>query len=211
MDGFTGSVKKYQAALLRYRDAIQNNARSKVAARQQAKMAFDEMQKKFSNEIKTATQKVKMRRHPLTNVNRGLNIARSSRNIAKLDVVSQVQLNNIVKFSKHAKVLGNGVAVIDFGSRVGRIHNSYRAGRHWERDLFIESSRFALSALTATSIVKGGLALLVFATPFGWAGLIVGGLAIAGTAAVSSSYVNNYAKNNSGSLYDNIMKEISRL
>ena len=208
MEGFLGSVKKYQAALLRYRDAVQNNARSKVAARQQAKLAFDEMQKKFSNEIKTATQKAKINRHPLSNVNRGLNIASRRRNIAKLNVTSQVQVNNIVKFSQHTKVLGNGVAVIDFGSRVGRIHNSYQAGKQWERDLFIESSSFVASAITATAFVKTGLSLIVFATPFGWVGLIVGGLAVAGTATYASLEVNNALKNNAGSWYDSIMQAL---
>jgi hypothetical protein len=43
--------------------------------------------------------------------------------------------------------LGNGLAVIDFGSRVGNIHNSYQAGGNWERDFFIESSSFAASAI----------------------------------------------------------------
>ena len=212
MDGFTGAVKKYQAALLRYRDASQKNSKHKVAAKQQAKMAFNEMQRKFSKEVKAVTGKVKSSKGlPLNNVKRGLNIARSSRNVARLNLTNQVQVNNIVKFTKHAKVLGNGLAVIDFGSRIGNVHNSYKSGGNWERDLFIDSSSFAASATTALITVKAGLSLLVFATPFGWAGLIIGGLAIASVTAYSASKMDRYVKNNGGSVYDDIMKWISSL
>jgi hypothetical protein len=47
------------------------------------------------------------------------------------------------------------------------------------------------------------------ATPVGWVGLIVGGLAVAGTAAVTSISANNISKKMSGGFYDDIMKWIS--
>ncbi|MBN7820831.1 hypothetical protein [Bowmanella yangjiangensis] len=75
--------------------------------------------------------------------------------------------------------------------------------------MFIESSSFAASAITGTIAVKAGLGLLMVATPVGWAGLIIGGLAIAGAAAAASMGVNHIAKENSGGLYDDIMKWIS--
>ncbi len=74
--------------------------------------------------------------------------------------------------------------------------------------MFIESSSFAASATAGLLTVKGGLALLVFATPFGWSGLIVGGLFVAGTAAVTSIGFNNYTKNNAGELYDKVMEKL---
>ncbi|CAG19831.1 hypothetical protein [Photobacterium profundum] len=212
MEGLVGSVKNYQSALMEYRLATKTKSTLKVAAKQKAKIAFDKMQNSFKHEIKVVTSQVKSNRGtPLANFDRGANIARSSRNIAKLDVITPVQANNIVKFTKHAKFLGNGLAVIDFGSRVGNIHNSYKAGGNWEREMFIESSSFAASAMAGTLVVDTGLALLVFATPAGWMGLVVGGLAIAGTAAVASIITNNYIKNNSGDAYDIITKELSRL
>ncbi len=45
-----------------------------------------------------------------------------------------------MKFSQQAKLLGNGVVVIDFGSRIGNIRNSYQAGENWGKEMFIESS-----------------------------------------------------------------------
>jgi hypothetical protein len=213
--GFAGSVKSYQAALMEYRQAVKSNSRMKAAVKQKAHTAFQKMQLQFRNELKVVSGRVKARRGtPLTNVDRATNIARSSRNVAKLNVTSQIQANNLVKLSKHAKFLGNGLAVIDFGGRVGNIHNSYQAGGNWERDMFIESSSFAASAVTATAVVNvGGAALmfLVVATPIGWVGLIVGGVAVAGTAAAASIGMNNAVKNNSGTWYDSIMKSIGVL
>ena len=80
--------------------------------------------------------------------------------------------------------------------------------------MFIESSSFALSAAAGVAVVNTGGAALTFlmvATPVGWVGLIVGGLAVAGTAAVASIGMNNAVKNNSGDWYDSIIKAISDL
>jgi len=210
--GFAGSVKNYQGALMEYRQAVTSNSAFKVAAKQKANVAFQKMQSQFGHELKVVTSQVKSRRGtPLTSVNRGLNIAKSSRNIAKLDVSNPIQTNNIVKFAKQAKYLGNGLAVIDFGSRVGNIHNSYKAGGNWEREMFIESSSFAASAVTGTVFVNAGLAILIFATPVGWLGLVMGGIAVAGVAATASIGANYAVKENAGNVYDIIMKELSHL
>jgi len=47
---------------------------------------------------------------------------------------------------------------------------------------------------------------LIVATPVSWVGLIVGGLAVAGTATVISIDLNSYFKENGGSMYDEIME-----
>lgn len=212
--GFAGSVKDYQAALMEYRQAVKSGSPLKNAMKQKAHAAFDKMQNQFRNELKMVNAQVRARRGtPLTSAERGTNIARSSRNAAKLNVTSQVQANNLVKLSQHAKFLGNGLAVIDFGGRIGSIHNSFQAEGNWERELFIESSSFAASAITGTALVNAGtaaLSLLVVATPIGWVGLVIGGLAVAGTAATTSIGMNNYVKGNSGGLYDDIMNWVSR-
>lgn len=211
--GFAGAVKDYQAALMEYRQAVTSNSPMKGAIKQKAHTAFQKMQSQFSNELKVVSGQVTARRGtPLTSADRATNIAKSSRNVAKLNVTSQVQANNLVKLSKQAKFLGNGLAVIDFGGRVGSIHNSYRAGGNWERDLFIESSSFAASAITGTVAVNVGtaaLTLLMVATPVGWVGLIVGGAAVAASAAGASMWVNGQVKDNGGEWYDGIMNWIN--
>lgn len=210
--GFAGSVKDYQAALMEYRQAVMTKSPMKAAVKQKAHAAFQKMQTQFQHELRVVSGQVKSRRGtPLTNVERATNIARSSRNVVKLNVTTQVQANNLVMFSRHAKFLGNGLAVIDFGSRIGNVHNSYQAGGNWERELFVESSSFALSAVAGSLAVKGGLGVLMLAIPFGWAALVVGGLAVAGVAAGVSIGLDSYAKENSGKLYDEIMKWINPL
>ena len=132
--------------------------------------------------------------------------------MAKLNVTSQIQANNLVKLTKHARFLGNGLAVIDFGSRVNYMHSNYQTGGNWERDLFIESISFALSAGSGILAVNAGttaLGFLMMATPVGWVGLVVGGLAIAGTAAAVSIGVNSSVKESSGSWYDSLMSALS--
>jgi hypothetical protein len=209
LGGFAGAVKEYQDALVAYRGAINSNVATKSIAKQKAFKAFQNLQIRFGYELNAINAGIKARRGtPLSSATRATNIARSSRNIAKLDVTSQAQAHNLVKFTQHAKFLGNGLAVIDFTSRVGSIHNEYKAGGEWERELFVESSSFAFSAVAGSLAVKAGLGLLMVATPVGWVGLIVGGVAVAGTAAAVSMGVNGLVKENSGSWYDSIMKAI---
>ena len=213
--GFTAAVKDYQSALMEYREAITSKSSMKNVLKDKAHTAFNKMQAKFGNELKVITSKNKARRGtPLTSATRATHIAESSRNTAKLNVSSQVQANNLVKFTNHAKFLGNGLAVINFASKTGNVHNSYKADGNWERELFIESSSFAASALTGTAVAKVGGAALMFlmvATPIGWVGLIVGGAIVAGSAVVASVSMNNYLKDNSGDTYDMIMRKLNAL
>ena len=199
LGGFAGAVKEYQDALMAYRGAMKSNSASKAIAKQKAFKAFQNLQIRFKHELNAINTGVKARRStPLSSATRATNIAQSSRNVAKLNVTSQIQANNLVKFTQHAKFLGNGLAVIDFTSRVGNVHTRYKSGDEWERELFIESSSFAASAISGSLAVKAGLGLLMVATPVGWVGLIVGGLAVAGAAATTSIVVNNAFKDNSG-------------
>ena len=207
--GFAGAVKNYQDALMEYRTAMKSNSAAKALARQKAHVAFEKLQIQFRHELNAVTAKIKTNRGtPLTSSQRAVNIAGSSRNVARLNVTSQMQASDLVRFSKHANFLGNGLAVIDFTSRVGNIHNSYLAGEKWEREMFIESSSFAASAGLGLAVTEVGLTLLLAATPVGWVGLIIGGAAVAGAAAGASMAVNGYMMNNAGSGYDKIMKRL---
>ena len=207
--GFASSVQGYQIALFEYRKAIKSNSPLKAAAKQKAYQEFHKMQGQFQNELRTTTSHIKAKRGiPLTNFNRATRIAESSRSATKLEVANQIQATKLVKFANHAKFLGNGLALIDFGSRLGNIHSSYQSDGSWERDMFIESSSFALSAIAGTTTVNVGTSALTFlmvATPVGWVGLIIGGAVVAGVAAGASLVINNEVKNNSGAIYDAII------
>ena len=78
--------------------------------------------------------------------------------------------------------------------------------------MFIESSSFALSASTGIAAINAGTAALGFlmvATPIGWVGLIIGGIAVVGVSAGASMWVNDFAKEDAGAWYDNIMDWIN--
>jgi len=209
LGGFAGAVKEYQDALMAYRGAINSNAAAKSIAKQKAFKAFQNLQIHFKHEHNAINAGIRARKGtPLSSATLATNIARSSRNVAKLNVTSQIQAHNLVKFTQYAKLLGNGVAVIDFTSRVGNIQNAYKTGGEWERELFIESSSFAASAITGVVAVDVGtaaLTLLIVATPIGWVGLVIGGVTVAASAASASIWANGQVKSNSGNWYDAIM------
>lgn len=76
---------------MEYRQASRANSSTKATAKQKAKIAFDKMQHKFRLEVKATTSQVKSSRGtPMTNFKRGANIARSSRSVAKLDLINPV-------------------------------------------------------------------------------------------------------------------------
>ncbi|OMH39519.1 hypothetical protein [Motiliproteus sp. MSK22-1] len=209
--GFVGAVKAYEAALKQHKQAI-----SYPGGRQMSKVriqrAHQKMVKQFNLEVELATAGKKIRKgHPLMNATRARHIAESGRTVAKLELISQLEAQNLVNFSKYTQHLGNGLAVIDFTGRVGSIHNTYKAGGNWEKKMFIEASGFAAGAVMGSLAVKGGLALLTLATPMGWIFLISAGIAITAAAAGASMVVDHQAKKAADRLYDPILDWINSL
>ncbi|MCF6364531.1 MAG: hypothetical protein L3J88_14540, partial [Gammaproteobacteria bacterium] len=149
---FTASVQHYQNALLTYRDVMHGKGAPGVtpaAVGQAIHTAFANLQKSFRYELwmtSLSQKNAPYKGAALTNSTRAMNIARSSRHIQKLQLTSAIQATALGRFSQYGKVLGNGLVLVDVGSRVGNIHNEYKADGDWERELFIESSSFALSA-----------------------------------------------------------------
>ena len=213
LSGFAGSVKQYQSSLMEYRHVIQAKAGSAAQrmAKQRAALAFQKMQTGFKLELNAVTSGIKAGRKgtPFNDFNRASNIARSSRNVVKLDINSQLQASRLAQLGRHAKLLGNGLVILNVAERMGNIKTSYQAGQNWERELFIESGSFVASAVTGTVLANVGASALTFlmiATPVGWVGLIVGGLVVAGVAAGGAISMNNAIKSNSGEWYDSLME-----
>jgi len=205
-NGFVKALEKYQKALLAFRDSIKSGSQLAGAKRAEAQRAFNHLQTHFQSEMKIITSRSRSRRGtPLTHSERALNIATSSRKADKLYVANQAQAHNLVRFTRHAKVLGNGLAVIDFGTRIGRVHTSYLAGDNWNREMFTQSLSFATSAAASIGAIKGGLVLLAVFTPAGLVGLVVAGAAVALGAAGTAVATNYVVEKNSGSWYDDIM------
>ena len=212
LEGFAGVVQHYQERLFAYRAAVKSNSQAVSLEKTRVNLAFEKMQRNFRHELNIVTERSRglaKKGTPLTHVERGRHIAQSSRTAVKLNVMSQVQASHLMKFSQKAKLLGNGLVVIDFGSRIGNIRNSYQAGENWERELFIESSSFAASAtigITAVNVGNATLGFLMVATPVGWVGLVVAGLTVAVMSAGVSNAVEHLIKNNASDAYDYVRK-----
>ncbi len=101
VQGFGLAVKKYQDALMEYRKVMKTNPAARVLAKQKAVSAFQQMQLQFRYELASVTAASKARKGiPLGHPSRATNIARNSRNIAKLNITSQGQASNLVNYSK---------------------------------------------------------------------------------------------------------------
>ncbi|MCF6250998.1 MAG: hypothetical protein L3J75_06980 [Methylococcaceae bacterium] len=212
LEGFAGAVQHYQERLLAYRAAVKSNSQAVPLEKTRVNLAFEKMQRNYRHELNIVTERSRAlakRGTPLTDVERGRHIAESSRTSVKLNVMSQVQASHLMKFSQQAKLLSNGLVVIDFGSRVGNIRNSYQAGANWEKELFVESSSFAISAtagIVAVDVGTASLGFLMLATPVGWIGLIAAGVTVAVGSAGVSIAVNSYVKEKAGFKYDQLMR-----
>jgi len=208
-DKFVLAVQRYQDTLLAYRDVTHGKGTAgatKASAGIAVSTAFEHMQKHFQRELNMTAglQRASRKGTPLRNRTRALNIARSSRSIKKLELVSTLQAGKLARFSKYGKALGTGVVAIDFASRIGNVQTTYKADGNWERELFVESSSFTLSALAGTATAKAGVAFFVVATPVGWVGLIV-------AAAAVSIVANTIVKERSEGWYDDVMDWVSSL
>ncbi len=208
-DGFGKAIKEYQEMLLQYREAAKAKSPHLLLVKHRVHVAFEKMQKQFGHELKlVAGNNTSRRGTPFTNPQRAMNIAQDSRHAKKLFVANQAQANNLIKFSRHAKYLGNGLTVIDLISRAGNVHNEYKAGGQWERELFAESLSLGTSTAASAALVKlgaGAIGFFTVATPVGWVGLIIGGVAVAGTAALGGMATNHFFKKHSNHIYDHIM------
>ena len=221
-DGFTKAVNAYKKTLLEYGKAYNAQHKNQLNinnALRKVRHAFNKLQINFGLELEFAKKRMPPIRSvssPLYSSNNGIHIARHNRNITQLNLNNGAQAKMLTSFASKTKFLGNSLAVIDFGSRIGNITNKHKAGGDWEREMFKESLSFAISAGVGIATVSGGIALgnaaigsamgvLILATPFGWAALLIGGAAIAAGAFTASYHTNQVAKSKSDGLYDWIM------
>lgn len=208
--GLTGAIHEYQAALLAYREAIVNNPARKASARQSAQAAFDKLQNLFRTEMRLITMQTRARRGTaLTSFDRAASIATSSRSAAKLHVADSIEAQRLVRFTRYATTLNNGLTVIDFGSRVDNIQTTYKAGGNWHREMFAESLSFVAGTAAATAVAETAFALCMIATPVGWVGIVISVLAVGG-AAGASMWASESVRDGAGGWYDSIMKRIAR-
>ncbi|CCN35956.1 conserved hypothetical protein [Vibrio nigripulchritudo SO65] len=198
VSGFVKAVQKYQSALEYYHEVSKSKSPMASAAKRQVHKLFQEIQVKFRSELASVVARNRAKNKSklaLNNSTRGVNLAKSNRNINKLNVTSQVQADNLVKMTKYAKVLGNGLAMIDFTSRGAGIYNTYKAGGNWTKEMAVQGAGFAVGGLTGIAMVKGALYLVPLITPFGLIALVATGVAVVAATAYTSSLADKTAQN----------------
>ncbi len=202
---FVLAAGEYQTALEDLRHEIKVNkgpGGDNTPAAQKIKTTYEEMNKNFGDELNLANRgrNAKSRsRSPLNNVQRAMNIVRSSRNIKKLNLTRNIEASALGEFSKKAKIIGPGIIVLDLGVRAYDVNEVYEQGGDWERAAFVESFGFVGSAIAGTLTIKAGVAIFLAMTPVGWVALIV-------AAAGASLYANDKGKEFGDSIYDDVKK-----
>ncbi len=138
-------------------------------------------------------------RSPLNNVQRAMDMVRSSRNIKKLNLTSNIEASALGEFSKKAKIIAPGIIALDLGVRAYDVNEVYEQGGDWERAAFVESMGFAFSVTTGVALIRAGATIALLTTPAGWVALIV-------TTAAASLFMNKVGKNRGDELYDEVNK-----
>ena len=216
IDRFIEAVKKYQDSLMDYQKHVKTNADKGIikAAQVKVNQAFANLQTRFQAEMRVINAKVKpnARGTAMSNPTRATNIARSSRSnhLAKLNVSSQIQASNLVKFGQHAKVLGNGLAAIDFTSRASGVIQTAENGGDWERELFNESLGFAASAYFGGLATSATIGLFLLATPVGWVAVLAT-VAAVGVGIGVATATNKAVKKLDDRIYDWAITQIASL
>lgn len=152
-------------------------------------------------------------RSPLKSFKRATGLVRGNPNFSTLEITDMFQASWLAKLAKSGRVVGTGVAVIDFGSRAVSVAGASAAGENVYRETFIEMSSFAASATTGlvgAQIGGAALAILLAATPPGWVVVIVS-IGIAGVVGGAAMGMDYLVKHNAGAVYDSIMNSVSAL
>lgn len=205
---FSQAVQASQQALLDYHRAARAGKGSQ-AARDALVAANQDLNLRFQYELEVARRRMSARYRTLSsNEQRLADLVRTTRRVSKLDVASRLESSKLAKLGRGAHYLGNGLTVLDFGSRVHDIYAEHGDGGDWCKKMFVESlsfvliARFGALASELAAIALGGVVVL---TPAGWA-LIVGGAAAALAVAGATTFGDAKLRGVSEDVYEKIMQ-----
>lgn len=204
---FGKSIIKYQDALLKVREGAKAKLpkHQMVMLEQIAKRSYQEFNGRFQTEFGKFLGRVKSgkRGNVWTNPNRGIAIARTARNPAKLNLTSTNSFNYIRRFEAGAKMFGGSMIVLDAGMRARGVREDFYAGRDWHRSAVVETTGFGLGTAAGLSVgsavIKAGLVAGIAATPVGWVFIVGSALAVGFAASFTADYVGKFT---AGTLYD---------
>ena len=186
LTGFTNIASKYQISL----ENVRQGALSKLPKlemmklEQIAKNLHRELNSKFSSEINKYFNKANSKGNVWNNSERGINIAKSSRNFQPIRLSSHKEFLMIKNFARKATRAGVAGLIIDAGFRADTVYNKFQNGGNWQKSAVIETTAFATAGIGAiyvgmagSSIAGAAIGIALAATPLGWAIIIGAGLA----------------------------------
>ncbi|MDP5134403.1 hypothetical protein ORJ04_00380 [Rheinheimera baltica] len=205
---FQRSIVRYQLALLDLHDASQAKAQASgartrgahnsiiTAKEAHAKRMHADMVQRFQTQLQRyqANLKSSANRSALLNVERGINVARSSRNNQRtgqtLRFANNQQVATVQRLVNVTQIVGRGVLVLDFGLRTNKVSTAYRTGGDASRMAVTQYSGFAANAATGAAVAAAtktiGIALVL--GPVGWVVLIGAAIVIGLTAATLADH-----------------------
>ncbi|WP_462179634.1 hypothetical protein [Pseudoalteromonas gelatinilytica] len=207
LSNFGKALFKYQKSLMAIRAAAKNKApkHELVKLGYKAKAAHLEVSERFTRELSAIANRVKSgsRGNIWSNPQRGINIAKSARNAAPIQVTSLSGIRSLRSLEVGSSVLGNGLIALDAAVRADKIYGDYKSGADWHRTLVVETTGFGASTAAGlhvgARVVALGAGIAIAAGPVGWVILIGVGLAAGYGAAKVGDYIGQSA---AGKVYD---------
>ncbi|MGF1689510.1 hypothetical protein L4C36_23085, partial [Photobacterium japonica] len=140
---------------------------------------------------------------PLNNINRGVNIAKSSRHSTPINISNSSELKNIKNLSNGLKIGGNALIAYDAYNRSNQVYNDYKSGKDWKKTAVVQSSGLTVGVIsgsfTASAVSSAAVSIGLAATPVGW--VIAIGIGLTATYYVSTS-LDKSTQKAAASLYD---------
>ncbi|ARU54314.1 hypothetical protein OLMES_0207 [Oleiphilus messinensis] len=205
VSAFTRSLNRYQETLIALRKAkLAKEPKLTLANLEvQVRSAYGNLNQHFQREMVQYTKNISSKRGSvLSNVDRGVNIAKDSRHVTKLQLSSTQQMQNLSRFSKGLSYVGKSIVVLDAAGRSGNVVKDYREGNDWQKTAVQESVSMSAGVIAGSIVSKAtvaGLTILLGTTPVGWAIAISAGLAAGFLAGYTMSEVG---KDIATQLYD---------
>jgi hypothetical protein len=203
-ESFIGLSKKYQAALENVRRAYKAKLpRHEILKLEQNAASFHhELNYKFKNLLSRYAPKAGSKGNVWTNVQRGVNQAKSARSYKPIQLNSSQTYKQVGRLASKAKWTGYGALVVDAGFRAEDVYGQYKAGDNWQKSAAVESTAFAVEVMggaaagsVATTVVATALGVALAATPVGWVIIVGAGLAAGYAGAVMGDSAGRYAAN----------------
>ncbi|WP_018913840.1 hypothetical protein [Thiomonas sp. FB-6] len=131
-------------------------------------------------------------------------LVRKEHKVARLDVGSQIEAHGLVDMSRHTRLVGRTMVIVDLGLRTDEVFEAYESGDDWQRKAFVETAGFAASVTAGrllTAAALGTIEVMLAATPVGWVVILGVGLAATATVVAGSSIADYWGKQFAQSIY----------